>query len=75
MRIGSAKKKSAGGHCIVANVSFFSAHLLSTPVSQLINFVNFAAVASVHAADINYIYDELGRLRAVIDPNSDTSRL
>jgi YD repeat-containing protein len=37
------------------------------------NFVNFAVVASAHAADINYIYDELGRLRAVVDPNSDAA--
>lgn len=28
---------------------------------------------SAYAADIGYIYDELGRLRAVIDPNSDTA--
>lgn len=34
---------------------------------------SFFGVQTVGAADISYIYDELGRLRAVVDPNLDTA--
>lgn len=34
--------------------------------------VSIAIIPSV-AADISYVYDDVGRLRAVIDPASDTA--
>ena len=51
--------------------TFLFAVLVS--VFPLAGFMNVAVPGSAHAADINYIYDELGRLRAVVDPNSDTA--
>ena len=65
----SAKRKAQPGFVLLGTFLFS----VALSVSQLINFINFAVVASAHAADINYIYDELGRLRAVVDPNSDTA--
>ncbi len=47
---------------LVADVSLFSR-----------GAVTFFDVQTVRAADISYIYDELGRLRAVVDPGSDTA--
>jgi YD repeat-containing protein len=48
-------------------------YLIFSALAQLPAVEKFTTVSSAYAADINYIYDELGRLRAVVDTNSDTA--
>jgi len=47
--------------------------LLSEFLLSSFQWARLVGIRALEAADISYIYDELGRLRAVVDPGSDTA--
>lgn len=47
--------------------------LLSQFLLSSFQWARLVGIRALEAADISYVYDELGRLRAVVDPGSDTA--